>query len=368
MATNTLNTLNGAPRLIARQIARTANPRPTGAPASDPVVDVHESVAATPGDLRETLPQTSAANAGPAEGAGIVCGTDFSIHAREAADVAATLAWKSGASLTLAHVLEPARGDATAKSLNAMLRYKSRNKLKLEAERLRASGTTVDETLPSGSPPRELVRVATAHQAGLIVVSSLGHIEPARWLIGSVAEQTAQLSPVPVLVVRDSKPFRAWKSGRKSLNILVGHDFSASADAALAWVAALRSMGRCRITVAHLPTTQVATGWVEVGSKASSKKRLVDIRELLREDLIQRCRGLLGKSRFQVEVISVRDSVAPRLVKLGRALGADLIVVGTSQKGTLRRLCLGSVSRGVLRDAMASVVCVPATTKPLKAH
>jgi nucleotide-binding universal stress UspA family protein len=85
---------------------------------------------------------------------------------------------------------------------------------------------------------------------------------------------------------------------------------------------------------------------------------------LLKRSLIKRCRGPLGKTRFQVEVVSVRDSVAARLVRLAEAQDADLIVVGTNRKGTLRRLCLGSVSRSVLREASISVACIPTADTP----
>lgn len=359
MTIDTEKTLAAAPGWRARRVTRTARPRPTCDPTSGRIAEARDNADSTPSKLPQHPSQASRASAGEVRQAGIVCGTDFSIHAHEAADVAAALASKLRTDLTLVHVVERARGNATSRSLNAMLRYRGRNQLKREAERVNARGITVGEAFLSGSPATELVKVATRRQAGLIVVSSLGQVPPARWLLGSVAEHTANHSPVPVLVVRDPKPFRDWASGKRSLNILVGHDFSASADAALALVATLREIGRCRITVAHLPTTQVATGWLEVGGKPGSKKSLVEVRELLKGDLIQRCRGPLGKSRFQVEVISARDSVALRLVSLAKIQGADLIVVGTNQKGALRRLCLGSVSREVLRCAQTNVACVP---------
>ena len=353
MTTDTVKTLTAAPRLLARRFVGGTKTSPSGRPICGRSVDAPHNVR-----------QDSEARAGEVRPAGIVCGTDFSIHAREAADVAAALAGRLSCPVTLAHIVEPARGDATSKSLNAMLRFRGRNRLKKEAERLRAFGTAVEEAFSSGAPAVELVRSAITDNAQLIVVSSVGSLLPTRWLLGSVAEQTAQLAPVPVLVVRDPKPFKAWASGKRSLNILVGHDFSTSSDAALDWVAGLRRIGRCRITVAHFSTPQLTTGWLEVDAKPGSRKRLVEIREMLRGDLIQKCRGPLGKARFQVEVVPIRDSVAARLVGLAKARSVDLIVVGTNQKGTLRRLCLGSVSRGVLQEALVSVACVPMASNP----
>lgn len=366
MILRTVNTLFTTRRLLARRFPRSTDSRTASAPNRACSVDARGLEDSTASERSQNPSQDPWLRAEDASSnPGIVCGTDFSIHAREAADVAATLALKWGGSMTLAHIVEPARGDATSSTLNAMLRYKKRNRLKNETELLRARGVIVNEAFLSGSPAAELVKCAIKQRARLIVVSSVGSLLPTRLLLGSVAEQTAYLSPVPVLVVRDPKPFKAWASGKRSLNIIVGHDFSASADAALDWVAALRKIGHCRITVAHLATTQVATGWLEVDGKSTPKSSLVKVRQLLKGDLVQRCREALGKTKFQVEIIPVRDSVASRLVSLAHAHRADLIVVGTNQKGMLRRLCLGSVSRGVLREALVSVGCVPVMSNPI---
>jgi len=359
MTEKVTNTLAAAPRLRARQFVKAASTRPSCDAMDGSIIGARPTLDPTPGKLSHEPVQDSEARLRKDRTSGIVCGTDFSIHAREAADVAAVLASKLSADLTLIHVTEPVRGEGTSRSLHAMLRYKGRNKLRNEAERLRGFGITVEDAFASGFPAAELVKCAIRKKAGLVVVSSVGSLLPTRWLLGSVAEQTAQLSPAPVLVVRDPKPFKAWAAGKRSLNILVGHDFSSGADGALGWVASLRTIGRCRITVAHLSTPQLTTGWLEVDAKLGSKKSLVEIREMLRADLVQRCRGPLGNARFRVEVITVRDSVASRLVSLAKALGADFIVVGTNQKSPLRRLCLGSVSRGVLRETLVSVACVP---------
>lgn len=289
----------------------------------------------------------------------IVCGTDFSIHAREATDVAAAMSQRTGAPLVVAHAVEPARSGGGSKRLTAMLRYRGRNNLAKDVERLRAVGVNVAEEFLTGVPSIEVVKCAQRHEAGLIVVSSLGEVHPGRWLIGSVAEQIAQTSPAPVLVVRNPRPFIDGFKKRKPLNILIGHDFSPSADAAVAWVAALKAIARCRINIVHFSLTQVAPDWLQVGTSPGGKMTLVQTRELLADALRERCKAQLGTARFQIHVRSIRGSVDSRLVAFAKEQGADLIVVGTNQKSTIRRLCLGSVSRGVLRETSSSVACVP---------
>jgi len=131
----------------------------------------------------------------------IVCGTDFSQHAAEAADVAAALAAHFNETLVLIHVLEATRYELFSEELFDELRSRRLARLKEESSRLRKTGATVEEHLFEGSPSTAVSDFAAKANARMIVVSSLGQIAPSRWLVGSVAERIAQTSPVPTLVV-----------------------------------------------------------------------------------------------------------------------------------------------------------------------
>jgi len=117
----------------------------------------------------------------------IICGTDFSQHAVEAAHVAAALAIPLKGTVALAHVFETTRYELLSKELYDYLRGKRLERLRTEAQRLRKTGTAVEEALLEGSPAIALTQYATETQARLIVVSSLGQIAPSRWFVGSVA-------------------------------------------------------------------------------------------------------------------------------------------------------------------------------------
>jgi nucleotide-binding universal stress UspA family protein len=70
----------------------------------------------------------------------IVCGTDFSVYATHAANVAAALAVRRNSTLTLVHALEPARLDFLPGTHMDHLREKLRRKLVTEGNRLRTDG------------------------------------------------------------------------------------------------------------------------------------------------------------------------------------------------------------------------------------
>src|SRR5215475_9246977 len=114
----------------------------------------------------------------------ILCGTDFSQHAEEAVRVAAALALRLKGTMALAHVFETIHYQSLPKQLCNRLRAKRKEQLRTEAQRLRKTGITVQESLLEGSPASALAEFASKTQAGLVVVSSLGQIAPSLWFIG----------------------------------------------------------------------------------------------------------------------------------------------------------------------------------------
>ncbi len=125
----------------------------------------------------------------------IICGTDFSVTATEAADIAAALARQLGIKLVLVHVDE-------LQQLLASDLLQRRRELDSETQRLRSLGTRVEEKFLAGSAFDELVKATIQSKARLVIVGAVGHGLPRRLLVGSVAERTAEVSPVPTLVVR----------------------------------------------------------------------------------------------------------------------------------------------------------------------
>src|SRR5680860_322839 len=162
----------------------------------------------------------------------IICGTDFSENARQAANAAAALATRLSTPLLLVHATGVLIQGSTPDAYDAVI-ASFRERLHEEAARLRGLGATVEASLFAGAPDEVLVQLAQQRHARLLVVSSLGLRATPRWLLGSVAERTAESSPVSTLVVRDAAPLETWAHGERSLKVFVGTDFSASADAAL---------------------------------------------------------------------------------------------------------------------------------------
>src|SRR5262249_36330753 len=139
--------------------------------------------------------------------------------------------------------------------------------------------------------------------ARLIVVGSVGQIAPSRFLIGSVAERTAETSPVPTLVVRRDSPLVAWARGESRLRVVVGHDFSPTADAALQWLRQWHDLSPCDLTVPHLNWPAEEVRRLQLHGSVSLTENLPEVKETLERDLAKRVAGILGSLPVSLRVL-----------------------------------------------------------------
>lgn len=269
----------------------------------------------------------------------ILCGTDFSENALQAADAAAALATRLGTKLILAHSLDE-RGEIPA-HLRPQLHDILGAKLTAETTRVRGLGVEVEARLIQGVPDDGLLALAASCGARFIVLAASGTGALGRWMLGSVAENTAESAPIPTLVIRSARPLLEWARGTRPLRILAGVDFTANSEAALRWIASIREIGPCEITL----------GFIDDHPDAHSEPQEGALREMARE--------ILGNEPQSVFVRAGSARIDAHLLKLAAESRADLIVVGTHQWRGVQRLRHASVSRRLLRDATVSVVCVP---------
>jgi nucleotide-binding universal stress UspA family protein len=278
----------------------------------------------------------------------IVCGTDFSVHAQEAADAASALAKRFSATLVLVHV-----GPAGAESSG------TREQLAKEAERLRFAGAKVEEELLSGSPTAELVAAVKRRDADLLVVSTLGQIAPSRFVADKVAEQAAETSPAPTLVIRHSAPLINWAQQNRPLKIFVGYDFSTTADHAVGWLCPWQQAGGCEITVAYAAYPPQESSRLGIGENIWMPALPPTVQRMIQSDIEERVQEILGAGAAKVRVETTWGRADPVLLELAREAEANLIVLGTHQRHGFGRFWLGSVSRAMLRDTATNVAVVP---------
>jgi nucleotide-binding universal stress UspA family protein len=290
----------------------------------------------------------------------IVCGTDLSENAREAARAAAAIAKRLAVPLKLVHVIDELGAELTAAGEQRAVHDPVRRRVEEQANELRSGlGIEVESIVRPGVAPETLVEIARATDASLIVVAALGLKKQHRWLLGSTAERVAQASSVPVLVIRDATSIEAWARGERALRIMVGVEITSTSKAALRWAARLRELGRCDLLV-----TQVAWPFGEhlrlgVPPPVPLDHLRPELLEPLTRDLRAWAGELPGEGETTFAVSPGWGRVDTHLTLLGAESKIDLLVVGTHQRAFAARLWQGSVSRSVLHQASSNVACVP---------
>lgn len=292
--------------------------------------------------------------------AGFLCGTDFSIHAGEAGNAAAALSVRLKEKLELVHVEEFGGLGGDHPEIFVRARREARELLARESTRLRKRGAEVSASILSGSPHQAIVKAAADIRPRCIIVASLGRIAVGPMLAGSVAERIAETAPVTTLVVRRSGPLVEWAEGRRRLKVLVGYDFSSTADAALVWTRELAHIGGCDVIVAHANWPPEAVRRIGFRGPLPLVENPPEVERVLLRELKAKSDAVFGGKSVFLRVTSAWGRPDAELLNLARQEHVDLVVVGTHQRQGLGRFWLGSVSRSVLHHAPMNVAVVPA--------
>jgi nucleotide-binding universal stress UspA family protein len=143
----------------------------------------------------------------------ILCAVDFSHDSQRASALAQSVAQAAAGRLVLVHALEQFSGESPALTaqynvveFHRALEHDARQRLE-DLVPLRArTGFDTSMVVADGKASREVVRVAAAHEADLIVLGVHGRNVFDLALFGSTTRHVLHRAPVPVLTVpRDSK-------------------------------------------------------------------------------------------------------------------------------------------------------------------
>jgi nucleotide-binding universal stress UspA family protein len=287
---------------------------------------------------------------------------DGSEFAETALSTAGTLAQRFGARLSMASVVSDmppvplAAGDGQIIS-RWFEEEEARAAQYLEEVRARMapSGVETEAWVRSGPVARTVDALATAHDVGLIVLTTHGRGAWQRAWLGSVADALIRRGGTPILLLRDKDAARSWAGGvpRK---VVVPLDGSEKGEVALETVRPLLQPGVSTVDlvlVMHEPFP-LATTYLP---HTIADGNLLDTRKARAQDYLDQVAAQLAAEGITAEgtVVVASDPARGILDHLEKA-HADLVCIATRGRGGAARLVLGSVADKVIRGAAAPVL------------
>jgi len=276
----------------------------------------------------------------------ILCPCDFSAASPDALRLAVPLARAYGAEIVGLHVIPtklPASGGFRSLANPALLRPRLRDDLSRALDGAlqpaRAAGVATKPALREGKPADEILKVADALPAGLIVMGTHGQGAVDRAVLGSVAETVIRKATCPVLAVPPA--FLAVTGWPRT--VLWATDFSPDARLALRYALSIAEKARADLIAMHVLEGQ-------------DRRRAGDTGRA--EERLRGAVALAGGAELGADAVVAAGSAAGEILGLARARAVDLIVLGASGTGALERLLFGSTVLAVVREAACPVLVV----------
>lgn len=281
----------------------------------------------------------------------ILAASDLSERSDAAVRAAAAIAELTGAALHILHAYEP-EAARTGKPATFPERIETAEQA-LDAQ----IGRVVPARVPIASrkvevclPHKAILDRAEHVSADLIVLGRHRH-GSARAILGSTADHVVHESTLPCLIVPGvfRLPLRSVVVPIDPLN-----PAPQVARLAYAWATALGVIETTpRGTVLYVASVLPDNATVSVDLDATVEERL-------EAEIGAQLQAPPAPTNVDVRWIIVRDeSPAAGILRYATEVDADLLVLGTSAPGTIRRAILGSVASAVSRTSETPVLLVP---------
>lgn len=264
----------------------------------------------------------------------------------------AALAAKTGARLTLLHVLKPVeQPDIVAHRIDFPEQRRRYGLARLQSwSTQHASPQNASCRVIEGQPWEEIVRFAKANKVDLIVMGRSG----SRWfgrLTARTVERVAQNSNCPVLLVGQDQQHVSFEPQR----VLLPTDFSAHSLEAFAWAERIARRYGAQIDLVNVQDPMALPGT----SAYAYFHREIDEQRKQADTKLEAWRHAHLAADLAVETRVMEGLTAPALCRLVERDQTDLVVMSThGAKGWVRNW-LGGTTEALLRNVTCSVLVVP---------
>ena len=251
--------------------------------------------------------------------------------------------------ITVIHVIEPFADHTEAAGYDAA-RYESmveQAETLLEESLSELPDRDIETDIVYGRPVRQIHEYVEQHPIGHVVIGSHGRDGAKRLLLGSVAEQVVRRSSVPVTVIRHDTetvvaepeeilvPFDGSDQSRTALS----HALEWYPDASVTALYVLYPPNDVSESE-HLPST--VEGWSTEKDEHAT-------------DVLEGAKDVASEYDQTIETASAQGNPPKTIVEYATEEPVDHVIMGSSGRGGLARLLLGSVAEQVVRRSPVSV-------------
>ncbi|MBP3763958.1 MAG: universal stress protein [Bacteroidales bacterium] len=258
----------------------------------------------------------------------VVVGFDFSSGSAYAVDLAIDIANRWQSDIRLVYVKEKNENEASIRS---------------EIERRNAGvahllqGIRLEYVLRQGNPAEQLARQAEEDDASLLIVGTHGMSGMKKNLLGHNTYKTVELSPVPVLLVRED-----FNINKDLETIVVPIDSSDDTRQKAGQAATFAKTFGATIHLLGLYTS-------------SSKEVHATVDKYI--NMVQRHFDKTGV-QYQTKFLEVGKNVTLDTLDYAYAVHADLIAIMTEQESSLSNLLMGTFAQQMLTQSKIPVLTV----------
>ena len=258
----------------------------------------------------------------------VVVGFDFSSGSAYAVDLAIDIANRWQSDIRLVYVKEKKEDEAP---------------IRAEIERRNAgvahllNGIKLEYVLRQGNPSEELAKQAKEDDAALLVVGTHGMSGMKKGLLGRNTFRTVELSPAPVLLIREDFNFN------KALeNIVVPLDSSDDTRQKAGQAALFAKSFGSKIHLLGLYTSTAPSIRQVVKNYVTMVQRYLDNNGI----------------EYSTEFVSVKGNVTTDTIEYAEKVNADMIAIMTEQESSFSNLLMGTFAQQMLTQSKIPVLTV----------